>query len=320
MRPPPIRIAALVVTHDRLERLRHALPCVLAEGFDRVLVVDNASNDGTSAWLAEQDDPRLAVLRLPENVGGAGGFEAGIAHLAATEDPDWILLQDDDAWPEPGAITRFRTLVPTLATDTGAVAAAVRQPDGKIADLNRPGYNPFWSPRRIPRTLLRGTRAGFKLPDAAYDAGAPVVDIDNASFVGFFVARHGWQRAGLPEGGLFIYGDDVLYSLRLRRAGMTIAFAPAVRFTHDSATMEDGFIYRPLWKIYYHARNGVAIARAAAGPLMFPFALVWYLVVWLRRGRHYDISERGIYRSLLWRGVRDGILHRRGRVDNLPGR
>lgn len=318
MSTPPLRIAAVVVTHNRLAQLQLSLPRLLAEGFDRVLVVDNASDDGTAAWLAGQDDPRLAVLSQPENIGGAGGFEAGMAHLAATEDPDWILLQDDDAWPEPGALDRFRALAPTFDADVGAVAAAVRLPDGTIADMNRPGHNPFWSPRRIPKTLLHGTQVGFKLPDTAYDPEAPMTRIDNASFVGFFVARRCWQRVGLPDGGLFIYGDDVLYSLRLRRAGLQITFAPDVRFIHDSGTMDEGFIYRPMWKVYYHSRNGVAIARAAAGPLMFPLALLWYLTIWLRRGRHYTPAERQTYRSLLWRGVRDGILRRSGRAENLP--
>ena len=39
-----------------------------------------------------------------------------------------------------------------------------------------------------------------------------------------------------------------------------MAFVPALRFTHDCGTMGDGFVYRPLWKIYYHCRNGVSIA------------------------------------------------------------
>ena len=71
-----------------------------------------------------------------------------------------------------------------------------------------------------------------------------------------------------------LYGDDVLYSLRLRRAGLGMVFMPAVRPDHDCGTMGQGFIYRPLWKIYHHCRNGVSIARQAAGPIIFPAALL----------------------------------------------
>lgn len=299
--------------------MQETLPRLLAAGPDRVVVVDNASADGTGAWLAAQGDPRLAVLRLPDNRGGAGGFEAGMAHLAA-EDPDWILLLDDDAWPEPQAIARFRDRAAALPQATGAVAAAVFLPDGRIAEMNRPGYNPFWHPRRILATLTRGNRRGFKLPDSAFAVDAAPIAIDNASFVGYFVARRARERAGLPEGGLFIYGDDVLYSLRLRRKGLTILFDPAIRFVHDCGSMDAHFVYRPLWKIYYHCRNGVAIAWRAAGPLVFPLALAWYTVVWARRGRHCPPGERALYRRFMWQGIRDGLLCRRGRNDVIHDR
>jgi rhamnopyranosyl-N-acetylglucosaminyl-diphospho-decaprenol beta-1,3/1,4-galactofuranosyltransferase len=311
-------VAAVMVTFNRLARLQDSLARVLSEPLARVLVVDNASTDGTGDWLAGVQDPRLTVLRLPDNMGGAGGFAAGMAALADM-DPDWILLLDDDAWPEPGAVSAFAETV--FPPDIGAVAAAVRLPDGRIAEMNRPGFNPFWRMAAFLGAFLgafrRGKRAGFKLPDAAYDPTAPVQMIDNASFVGYFVSRAGRAAVGVPEAGLFIYGDDVLYSLTLRRAGLQIAFAPQVRFTHDCGTMGAGFIYRPLWKAYYHCRNGVAIARAAAGPVVFPLALAYYMAVWARRGRHYGGAERRLYRRMMWRGVWDGLLGRRGRNDRI---
>ena len=284
---------------------------------DRVIVVDNASTDDTAAWLAGQGDPRLQVLRLAQNSGGAGGFAAGMA--AATElspAPDWILLLDDDAHPRPGALAQFRRDIAAMGTDLPAVAAAaVYLPDGRIAEMNRPSRNPFWHPTLLLRTLLRGNRAGFHLPDSAFVPTAPVQEIDLASFVGYFVSRAAIARAGLPEAGLFIYGDDVLYSLRLRRAGLSLRFLPAVQFEHDCATMGEGFIYRPLWKIYYHCRNGVAIARAAAGPVVFPAALLWYVVLWARRGQYYTVPEQQLYRKMMWQGIRDGLRGRRGRND-----
>lgn len=312
---PTQRIAAVVVTYNRLDQLRLSLPRLLASGPDQVVVVDNASTDGTAAWLVAQDDPRLTVLSLPDNRGGAGGFEAGMDHLLRRNVPDWILLLDDDAWPDPVALRSFAALAPGLPADTGAVAAAVFLPDGRIAEMNRPGYNPFWYPRKIIATLTRGNRAGFKLPDSAFAAQAPVMPVDNASFVGYFVARRAWETAGLPDGSLFIYGDDVLYSLRLRRRGLQILFAPAIRFVHDCGSMDAHFVYRPLWKIYYHCRNGVEIARMAAGTLVFPLALAWYVTLWARRGRRCPPDERALYRRLMWQGIRDGLRGRRGRND-----
>ena len=307
------RLCAVMVTFNRLEQLRTSLPRLLAEVPGTVLLVDNASTDGTADWLAGFHHPRLRPLRLPENLGGAGGFEQGMQALAASEDPDWILLLDDDAWPQPGLAAAFAETVPALPADTGAVAGAVFLPGGAISEMNRPGWNPFWYPAKIWSTLTSGSRAGFKLPDACYTPDAGLVEVDNASFVGYLVSRRARQRVGLPEGGLFIYGDDVLYSLRLRRAGMKLVFAPGLRFTHDCTSLDGDFVYRPLWKVYYTCRNGVAIARQAAGPVVFPLALVWYLMLWWRRGQRCQPAERPVYRRMMWQGIRDGLRSRRGR-------
>ena len=311
-------LAAIVVTYNRPAQLAITLERLLAEPVDHIVVVDNASGPETPALLSGCSDPRLHVLRLAENTGGAGGFEAGMAHARQTIDPDWMVLMDDDARPEPGALARFRVdhaETEPVSARNAVVAAAVFYPDGSLCEMNRPSRNPFWNAGLFLRTLMRGGRAGFHLTDADFAPDAGAVPIDVASFVGYFVHRTATARAGLPEGGLFIYGDDVLYSLRVRRAGLGIEMNPALRFEHDCGTMGEGFVYRPLWKIYYHCRNGVSIARQAAGPIVFPAALLYYTGVWWRRGNALSGVERRLYRRMFWMGLRDGLLHRRGRND-----
>lgn len=311
-----MRLGAIVVTFNRLEALKATLPKVLSENPDCLWVIDNASTDGTQDWLAAQDDPRLKTVFLPENTGGAGGFEAGVkAALDRDTPPDWVVLFDDDAWPEEGCFEQFRSL--SVAADVGAVSAAVMYPNGTICEMNRQGYNPFWHPNRLKQSLFpqKSGRSGFKVRDVDLAVSAPSRDIDNASFVGFFLRLSVTQNTGCPEGGLFIYGDDVLYSLRLRRAGWRLVLMPHLRFVHDCGTMGDGFVYRPLWKIFYHCRNGVEIARVAAGPLIFPFALAYYTLMWWRRGRQCSEAERPVYYRLMRMGLMDGLRGRRGRKD-----
>jgi GT2 family glycosyltransferase len=317
-------LAAIIVTYNRLEALKQSLERVLREEVDRVHVIDNASSDGTADWLATLDDPRLRVTRLSENGGGAGGFAAGLEAAMGGEDPAaWCVLFDDDAWPLPGSFARFRRDAARLDPDDtrpgalGAIAASVCYPDGKICEMNRPNLNPFWHGRVLARTLLGG-RGQFKVTDADLAPDAPVRPLDVASFVGYFVSRGAVRGLGLrPEAGLFLYGDDVLYSLRLRRAGLRIELWPQLRFAHDCGTMGEGFVYRPLWKIYYHCRNGVQIAREAAGPVVFPAALAYYTLVWWRRGRSCPPESRRLYYRMMRDGLRDGLRGRRGRNDRL---
>ena len=313
-------LCAIVVTFNRLHQLQITLLALLAEEIEHIVIVDNASTDDTGTWLAGQASDQVRVVSLPDNTGGAGGFEAGMAYARDNLNPDWVVLMDDDAHPQPGALTKFRNETPTLEAEfpnLGVIVASVFYPNGTLCEMNRPSRNPFWNLGLFARTLVKGTRSGFHLKDTDFIAEGPAIAIDVASFVGYFVHRRAWEKAGLPEGGLFIYGDDVLYSLRLRRAGFAMAFVPALRFTHDCGTMGDGFVYRPLWKIYYHCRNGVSIARQAAGPLIFPLALTYYTVIWWRRGRHCEGTERRLYNRLMVMGLRDGIQRRRGRNDRV---
>jgi GT2 family glycosyltransferase len=250
--PVRLRLVAVVVTHNRRMQLHRTIERLLAEDVDAILVVDNASSDGSTDFLFRIEDPRLHVIALTENVGGAGGFEQGLRVMAERFDPDWCVVMDDDARPEPGVMGRF------LARASGferegfeAVAAGVYYPDGHICEMNRPSRNPFWSLRSFFRTLIGGGRGGFHVTDADY-AAEVALPVDACSFVGLFLSRAAIIRAGFPDGNLFIYGDDVLYTLKLSRAGGAIGFAPWLRFEHDCSTFRrgGGHIHRPMWKVY----------------------------------------------------------------------
>lgn len=301
---PRARIAALVVTHQRLDQLRVTVAAYLAEDVDHVVVFDNASTDGTAEWLDTLSDPRLQVLRHDRNAGGAGGFDLGLRHVMAHLDPDWCVVSDDDGRPLPGAITAFRAL------STGgwdAIGAAVLAPNGHICEMNRPYRNPFWRLPEFLRTASGGGRGGFHLPDAAYRPEAGLRAIDMASFVGLFLSRAAIARAGYPDGRLFIYGDDQLYTLQMRRKGLTIGFAPAVRFEHDTRSRQTGgaVVLTPLWKVYYMYRNALIAYRVAAGPAFWPL-LPLLVVKWRRIAPRYG-AQSSAFRHLLRQAVADGL-------------
>ncbi len=302
-------LVAVVVTHNRLAKLKPTLARLLESApahLRAVVVVDNASDDGTGAWLAACSDPRLEVLTCATNSGGAGGFAAGMKHAAARFDPDWLVVMDDDARPAPEALAAFHAL-PEARWD--AVAAAVYFPDGTICEMNRPSRNPFWRGREFLRTALGGGRSGFHIPPSAYEG--PGLQVDVTSFVGFFISRRALALAGYPDPRLFIYGDDGIYTLDLSARGGRIGFEPGVRFEHDLTTFEGaGRRFRPLWKVYYYHRNLLLLYRRAAGWLFLPACLV-ILPRWGLNIRHHR-GHRGIFLRLLSRAVADGM---RGRLD-----
>ncbi len=85
-----VRVFAVVVTYNRRPLLEECLQALGAQErpVDRVLVVDNASTDGTAAFV-RNEHPEVQLLALAENEGGAGGFHEGLkaAHAAGA---DWI--------------------------------------------------------------------------------------------------------------------------------------------------------------------------------------------------------------------------------------
>src|SRR3546814_20742055 len=77
------KIFALIVTFERRALLEKCLLALAAQTqpLDAVLVVDNASTDGTSHWLTRWLPlhlPRAKLIALQQNTGGAGGFSEGL--------------------------------------------------------------------------------------------------------------------------------------------------------------------------------------------------------------------------------------------------
>ena len=302
------RLVAVVVTYNRLDQLKRTLARLFETSgptLEAVVVIDNASTDDTAAWLATLVEPRLHVHRSQTNGGGAQGFATGMRLAAETYDPDWMVVMDEDARPDPGGLETFHGLD---LTQWDGVAAAVYLPSGEICEMNRPSRNPFWDMPAFWRTITGGGRGGFHLRPEDYTAPHSTA-IDVTSFVGFFISRAGLARAGYPDPGLFLYGDDGLYTLNLRRAGGRIGFEPSVRFEHDLTTFAgQRGRFRPLWKVYYYHRNLLMLYRLAAGWMFWP-ALLVVLPKWLLKTRDHS-GQRRVFLALMARAIRDGLAQR----------
>lgn len=299
-------VASVIVTFNRLEKLKETLQKTFAEPFAAVVVVNNCSTDGTGDWLDTLNEPRLHIIHSPSNQGGAGGFHQGFEY-AAGQLPhcDWLVAFDDDAYPEPGTLASFDAL--DVPADVGSVAAAVYLPDGGISEMNRPSVNPFWHLKKFISTALSG-RQGFHVADSDYQSKTHK-EIDASSFVGFFLRlsliREG--RIGLPRTELFIYADDIIYVLELRKAGVKHWFAPWLVFSHDCQTLvNQKDVYRPLWKVYYTFRNRLEMYRIASG-VFYPAILLIKIPKFFMAYRFYEASESSVFLRITSKAVLDGV-------------
>ncbi|MEQ4498504.1 glycosyltransferase [Nocardioides kribbensis] len=211
---PAPRVVAVVVTFNRLALLRDLVDRLAqVPGLAQVLVVDNASTDGTGAWLAGREDVRARTLE--DNRGGAGGFHDGLA-WALEEGADLVWLMDDDGLPDVEALP---LLLEHRDLDFwGPVVAAHDDPRRLVFPIRLPG----------------GTRVVHAMDDveaAATDGLLPDVVIP---FNGVLVTRALVERIGLPRAEFFIWGDDVEYLWRARRVGARVATVVGARVLHPA--------------------------------------------------------------------------------------
>lgn len=215
MRIPALRIACVIVTHNRLSLLKDTIAAVQGQSRppDDIVVVDNNSADGTRQWLRVQD--RLDVCLMDENLGGAGGFHHGIDRAMALG-ADWVWTLDDDCLPASDALER---LLYSGVLDKGAgeggigfLASRVNWRDGTPHRMNVPGPASDWSDHH---------------PNCPCS-----VKIRHASFVSVLINRRAVVRVGLPIREFFIYCDDVEYTRRITSAGFSAYYIPSSRVAH----------------------------------------------------------------------------------------
>ncbi len=240
-----MKIAVVVVTYNRLHWLRKNLDALFNQTRipDRIIVVDNASSDGTADYLNKISGTHenLSVLRLKENLGGSGGFSEGLKY-AVNRGADWIWMMDDDALPYSDALSNLADGIKNVDENVGVLLSHITS-------------------RKNPKKMNTFTYA------------------ISGTFVGFAVRSSVVERVGFPDSGFFIYADDYDYSIRIRKAGFKIIKVNTSLIYHkDWAKQKKIFKFPfikpqiPSWKTYYIVRNTLNASRHFK---------IFYIAVWL---------------------------------------
>jgi len=207
------------------------------------ICVDNGSTDGSDD-VVEERFPVVELLRLDTNLGFAGGNNAGI-RLAFERGADWVLLLNNDAVAEPGlaaALDRAAAGRP----DAGLLACKILNEDGVGVQYAGASFNArFGYSGRVSTTG----------PDRLRDVGRA----DGAALV---VSRAAVERAGLLDESLFLYVEDVEWSLRIRTAGFAVVFVPDARVRHKGSAATGGPVSTT--NLYYDTRNTIAVSERYA--------------------------------------------------------
>lgn len=291
----------VVVTYNRRGLLENCIRRLLQQTLqpERIVIIDNASSDGTGEWLHESgllDSGQIIYFRLEENSGGAGGFAEGIRRSLDLS-PDWIWMMDDDADPDPDALSA-------------------------LCSVERDSNNIYGS------VTVNGDRLAWPIPlhDGHHQAIYEVSDIPKLTqatmhpFLGFMVHRNLVRKIGLPDAGYFIAADDVEYCTRAKtEVGSRIYVVGDSRVNHPAAQLYQVNLFGVRvnclrlvpWKRYYDTRNRLFIARKYYGAKLYfktiPGSFVRLFAALVKEPNRW---------AQLWAftaGMVDGLLLRKGR-------
>jgi GT2 family glycosyltransferase len=217
-----VRVTAIVIAWNPGPRIDACLTALRAQdhGDLEVIVIDNASEDGTAALVAARH-PWVKLVANDTNRGFAGaanqGYELATGDAVMTVNPDVIA--------EPGFVRHLAAVLGTRV-DVGSVAGLLVRPDGTVDSAGHQIFHP-----RLFRNRGEGDNpAGYQEPQEVFGTtGAAAiyrrVALEDA-------AAH--DPAGRPwDDGCFAFWEDVDLDWRLARLGWTCWFTPAAVAVHE---------------------------------------------------------------------------------------
>ena len=281
-----------------LDALRSLADQDVPPGFGHhILLVDNGSDDG-SVEAVQSSHPEVAILALPENLGFAGGANAGI-QWAYRAGAAWTLLVNNDTLAEPDLLAKLLG----AAESEPSIGAAVPT----VTYYDRPDV--VWPSAGYRRRLtLAGNDTTANPPsDQPYD-------VEWAVGCCMLVRSDLWEDVGLFDERFRMYYEDHDLCLRARSAGWRIVHVPRARIQHRVAASTGPGSPR---QAYMLARSSVSYFWTHTKGLHRPVIFGYRVLSLGRRLIEAVMSGRPAVGRAHLEGLRDGLIELR-RGDDRP--
>jgi N-acetylglucosaminyl-diphospho-decaprenol L-rhamnosyltransferase len=242
-----VDLGIVIVNWNTRDYLRHCLETVFASvGFDdagpyrhRVVVVDNASTDG-SADMVRETFPQAELIASQINGGYPYGNNIGLRHLGYTDAggmapdaPRYALLLNPDTELPADSLRRMTAYMdanpavgisgPKLLLANGDIDKACRRsfPTPMVA---------FYHYAGLAKLLPNSPR--FARYNMTY--ADPNLETEVDSVVGAYMQlrREAIAQTGLLDEAFFMYGEDLDWAYRIKQAGWKVMYYPAVTVWH----------------------------------------------------------------------------------------
>jgi len=259
------RLSIIIVNFNGGEHLQRCLASLAvhpSQASTEVIVVDNASTDGSDAHATQFAGVRLVKLR--ENVGFSAGNNAGIRASSG----ELLVLLNNDTVVGAGALD---ALIARLEARPEAGVAGPRLVDG--AGRTELSFGPMISPlgelRQKVVLALHNRRFG---PVTRWVERTTRREqfVDWVSGACLLVRRRVAEDAGLLDERFFLYTEDVDFCASVRASGWKVLFSPAAEIVHlrgrsrATAVQQSNAAYRRSHLAFYqkHHPRMVPVLRA----------------------------------------------------------
>jgi GT2 family glycosyltransferase len=274
------RLSIIIVNWNGEELLSDCLDPLAAAGFE-VILVDNASTDGSLALLRSQY-PWVRLVANDENRGFAGANNQGIARAEG----DYVLLLNSDTVPDVAAI---RSVVAFLEdhAHVGIAGPSLNYPDGSRQPSCGPGPN-LWT------ELLAKTMLHRLLPGIRTRAPGTTCRVDWVTGAALFMRRSLASEIGGLDESMFMFYEDLDFCARTREAGHEVWFVFTPPILHVGGASRRKVETRSLVQSYqsterFFRRHGPRwrryLLRALTIPEVTVRSLVWAILAFLPRHR-----------------------------------
>jgi N-acetylglucosaminyl-diphospho-decaprenol L-rhamnosyltransferase len=229
------RFAVIIVNYNGGAMLVDCVRSALREQVapERIILVDNGSRDG-SIDAIESEIAGLTLLRNPCNAGFARAVNQSIRH-ALSQAPEFVLLLNNDAELDPGALFAFSSLFERWR-EAAIVGGQLRYPDGRLQSAFAPF--PSVAEELVPRPLLR-----LVAPRrfARKTQGSDPVLVECVLGACFCVRASALPQLGLLDEDFFFFFEEIEWCRRAARLGMQVYYLPAARAVHRGGQTANRF-------------------------------------------------------------------------------
>ncbi|MEA1866980.1 MAG: glycosyltransferase family 2 protein [Thermodesulfobacteriota bacterium] len=315
------RVLAIIVTWNKKKFVLDLLKSLDALDYPLntidILVVDNASSDGTAEAIASGFSD-VRIMRNEENLGGSGGFNTGLswAFQQSNNHYRYLWLLDNDVLVHRKALSELITIL-EKKDDVAIAGSTMMQMDfpwrinemGGFIDrgsgalvLNRHGEEvPGWRGRPLNELLAGECDLTNHLMGCR-----PYMDTDYVAATSLLVRADVAKKAGLWK-DFFIHFDDVEWCLRIGRMGWRVVTSSRSIIWHLSAIAKV-----PTWVLYYNNRNVLYMLKEHGADSATIKRIMRRILI---KSVYYSIIGKPDMGRLHVESVQDFLAGRKGRKD-----